>query len=84
MEFDVRRGVIQLTLRLGHTVHGDAVVGQRVGHANTVSVGQTVQAGGIERTRDGAGAEQTVAEARSFLIGPVYQPHGDGRRPFSD
>ena len=84
MQLEVGRGALELRAGRERVVEIDAVLAQRVGERDALSVVQGAQVVLVgHRARRRGRAEERPAEAGALFVGPVDETHGDRRRPLS-
>ena len=76
MELEIRRCVRKLPTRLQHPIEVDAVPSEHVRQRRTLGVSEVAELTGDQTARDRARTEQTAAEAKALLVGPVDESHG--------
>ena len=82
VQLEVRRRVLQPAARLERAVEVDSVLGEGVRQRDPVRVAALTQLVLVaHRAGRRRGAEQRATEARTLLVGPVDDPHGQRRRP---
>ena len=80
VQLEVGGGVLELRARVERAVEVDAMLGERGRQGDAVGVAPLAQLVLVcHRTGGRAGAEQRAAEARTLLVGPVDEAHGDRR-----
>src|SRR4051794_17970025 len=83
VQLEISGGIFQLTARLERAIEIDAVCFHRIDELHAIAIDEVAHLVRHERAGDRAGAEQTAAETRALLIGPIDQPYRDRRRAFT-
>ncbi len=79
VEFEISRDITLFNCRIADAGHIDPAASQRGFERDTVAVGADPVSLNSVGSGKGRRSEEAAAEARSFLVGPVDQPHGEGR-----
>ena len=80
VQLEIGSGVLEFFAALFYFFEIDSVFGERGGKRDALFVFEPASLFHVEMTGAGGRTEQTFAEARSFFIGPIDEPHRD-RRP---
>ena len=79
VQFEIGGGILEFLAALLHALEIHADLLQRVRQSDAVLVLQAARLVHVEVARAGGRAEQALAEARAFFVGPIHQADGDGR-----